>query len=129
MRFRHLTMLLVVLALLHGCATGGGGGEAAGAGDVDLARGQELFAQNCATCHGPEARGTDQGPPLVHELYVPSHHADESFQAAVARGVQPHHWDFGAMPPVPALSRDEVADITAHVRRLQADAGITDPAG
>ncbi len=127
MRPRHLVGLLVGLALLHGCATGDAGDAGATASaDVDLARGQQLFAQNCATCHGPEAQGTAQGPPLVHELYVPSHHSDESFQVAVARGVQPHHWDFGAMPPIPSLDRDEVTDITAHVRQLQADAGVID---
>ena len=126
-----MTGLLLVLALLHGCADGAGSDdspEGGGDGDVDLARGEELFARNCAACHGPAAQGTSQGPPLVHEVYVPSHHSDESFQVAVARGVQPHHWEFGAMPPIPALSREEVADITAHVRRLQAEAGIVDTA-
>ncbi len=123
MRARHGIVLLLGVALLHGCASGGGG---AADGEVDLASGRELFAQNCAVCHGPAADGTDQGPPLVHELYVPSHHADESFQVAVARGVQPHHWDFGAMPPIPALDRDEVADIVAHVRSLQTEAGLLD---
>lgn len=128
MRPRRLTATLLALALLHGCATGAGE-DAGGDQDVDLANGRELYAQNCATCHGPQAQGTDQGPPLVHELYVPSHHSDESFQVAVRRGVQPHHWDFGPMPPIPGLSRDEVADTTAHVRRLQEEAGIFDRAG
>ncbi len=121
---RRLLALLTVLTLLHACAAGGEGATEDGA--VDLARGRELYAQNCAVCHGPVAEGTTIGPPLVHEVYVPSHHADESFQVAVARGVQPHHWEFGAMPPIPALDRDEVADITAHVRGLQADAGLQD---
>lgn len=128
MRPRHLITLLLGLALLHGCASGDAGdGAAAPDGELDLARGRELYAQNCATCHGPEAQGTEQGPPLVHELYVPSHHADGAFQVAVVRGVQPHHWDFGPMQPVPGLSPDEVADITAHVRSLQAAAGLIQP--
>ena len=127
MRPRHLLALVLGLALLHGCASDGEGGAADD--EVDLARGRELYAQNCAVCHGPEARGTAQGPPLVHEVYVPSHHSDESFQVAVARGVQPHHWEFGAMPPIPSLSRDEVADITAHVRDLQVADGVVDAPG
>jgi cytochrome c5 len=60
-------------------------------------------------------------------VYVPSHHADESFQMAAARGVQPHHWNFGAMPPVGTengLSRDDVAAIVTHVRSLQRLAGL-----
>lgn len=120
MQLRHLGLLLA-LAALHGCATGT---DTADDGVVDAARGRELYAQNCAACHGPAADGTTVGPPLVHELYVPSHHADESFQVAVARGVQPHHWEFGPMPALPSLDRAAVADITAHVRELQAEAGL-----
>lgn len=116
--------LLLALSLLYGCAASGAG--SADDGTVDLARGRELFAQNCAVCHGPAAGGTEQGPPLVHEFYVPSHHADESFQVAVARGVQPHHWDFGAMPPIPSLDRGQVTDIIGHVRQLQDEAGLLD---
>ena len=117
---------LPVAVILVAAACAGGEGETAAPGDPDPARGQELFAANCAACHGEGAQGTEAGPPLLHEYYVPSHHSDESFQAAVARGVQPHHWDFGAMPPVAGLSRDDVADIVAYVRRLQREAGIID---
>jgi mono/diheme cytochrome c family protein len=35
-----------------------------------LARGQALFAQHCATCHGPEARGGDLGTNLVEKPYL-----------------------------------------------------------
>lgn len=91
-------------------------------GDAD--RGEELFAANCAACHGPAATGSDAGPPLVHEVYEPSHHGDVSFLLAVQNGVQPHHWEFGPMPAVPGLDVDEVADIVAYVRALQRQAGI-----
>lgn len=124
MRTAHPVWLLLGLSLLYGCSAGGGGQGADG--EIDLAAGRELYAQNCAVCHGQGGVGTDQGPPFLHEVYVPSHHADASFQAAVARGVQPHHWDFGQMAPIPSLSPDEVADITAHVRQLQAEAGLID---
>ena len=30
--------------------------------------GRQLFADNCARCHGEMADGTDIGPPLVHRL-------------------------------------------------------------
>jgi mono/diheme cytochrome c family protein len=125
MRPVHLSALLVIGALLHGCAAGGDVGDD---GEVDLARGQELYVQNCAVCHGPAAEGTAQGPTFLHEVYVPSHHADEAFQRAVAQGVQPHHWDFGPMPPIAGLSRGDVADITAYVRQLQVEAGIIESA-
>lgn len=125
MRTVHPLVLLVALALLYGCS-GGDEPEQGSSDEVDPVAGRELYAQNCAVCHGEQAQGTSEGPPLVHELYVPSHHADESFQAAVARGVQPHHWEFGPMPPIQSLARPEVADIIAHVRQLQADAGLVE---
>ncbi|MTV25408.1 cytochrome c [Nitriliruptoraceae bacterium ZYF776] len=83
-----------------------------------------MFAANCAVCHGALADGATTGPPLVHEIYEPSHHPDEAFQRAVADGVAAHHWDFGPMPPIGGLDRDDVADITAWVRELQREAGI-----
>ena len=49
---------------------------------------------------------------------------DEAFQLAVVRGVTPHHWSFGAMPPIAGLGREEVASIVAFVRSEQEAAGI-----
>ena len=86
--------------------------------------GTQLFANNCARCHGDAADGTDMGPPLVHRLYEPGHHPDFSFQNAVKNGVISHHWEFGDMPPVAGLSEGEVAQIIAHVRGLQRDSGL-----
>lgn len=114
---------VLVAAALVAAACGGGtsdGGETAG----DAVRGEELFEANCAACHGPEATGTATGPPLVHEYYVPSHHADAAFHLAVQRGVQPHHWDFGPMAPVPGLDETDVTDLIAYVRGLQREAGL-----
>ena len=86
--------------------------------------GAQLFADNCARCHGEMADGTDIGPPLVHRLYEPGHHPDFSFQNAVKNGVISHHWDFGDMAPVPGLSEDEVTQIIAYIRNLQREGGI-----
>ncbi len=121
-RGRTAAVLAVLTVMVGAC--GGGDGGASGPGDV--AAGREKFATNCAACHGDQAQGTTTGPPLVHEYYVPSHHSDAAFVVAVQRGVQPHHWDFGAMPPQPGLGGDDVADITAYVRSLQSDAGLLD---
>jgi mono/diheme cytochrome c family protein len=119
---------VTLAALLALAACGSDGDEVSDAAGTPVAadsdRGQELFAANCAVCHGPAADGSPAGPPLVHEIYEPSHHSDEAFQAAVANGVQPHHWDYGPMPPVGGLDRDDVADITAWVREQQRAAGI-----
>ena len=63
-------------------------------------------------------------PPLVHKIYEPSHHGDESFQRAVAIGVRAHHWKFGTMPAIEGLTRADVKVITAYVRELQRHNGI-----
>jgi mono/diheme cytochrome c family protein len=90
----------------------------------DIANGEALFAANCAQCHGVEATGTQSGPPLVHEYYLPGHHADAAFLLAVRNGVRPHHWNFGAMPPIKGLTDDNVTDIVAYLRSLQRSAGL-----
>jgi mono/diheme cytochrome c family protein len=100
-------------------------GQAPPTGDGStVADGAELYAANCAVCHGAEGEGTTQGPPLVHIVYEPGHHSDEAFHRAAAAGVIPHHWDFGPMPPLPHLDRDQMDAIIAYVRGLQRDAGI-----
>lgn len=113
-----------IAAVLAACGNGAQDGDAQATGEPDLERGQQLFDANCAVCHGPAGTGAVSGPPLVHEIYEPGHHPDEAFQRAVAEGVEPHHWDFGPMPPVPGLDHAEVADIIAYVRDLQRDAGL-----
>ncbi len=87
--------------------------------------GRKTYEANCASCHGRNAAGQDGvAPPLVHIVYEPGHHGDESFQRAVARGVRAHHWRFGDMPPVEGLTRRDVAAVVAYVRELQRANGI-----
>jgi mono/diheme cytochrome c family protein len=88
------------------------------------AQGKGLYAQHCAACHGTDLKGSDKGPPMLHKVYEPSHHADIAFQLAVANGVRAHHWQFGDMAPVPGLTSDEVAHVTAFIRGEQRKVGI-----
>jgi len=90
----------------------------------DAQRGATLYASHCQQCHGPGARGSDKGPPLLHGYYTPGHHADLAFYSAVRNGVVQHHWDFGDMPAQPQVRPEQVADITAHVRDLQRRHGL-----
>ena len=121
-RTRLTTLLVAVAAGIAAC--GGGATDAPADATGDVAAGASLYAANCAACHGEDLSGTDQGPPFLDDVYEPSHHGDAAFQLAVARGVQPHHWDFGPMPAIPSLTEQQVADITAFVRQEQRAAGI-----
>ena len=91
----------------------------------DAAIGQRTFENACVACHGTNAVGVEgAGPPLIHVIYEPSHHADESFQRAVAVGVRSHHWRFGDMPPIEGLTRGDVAMVIAYIREIQRANGI-----
>ena len=51
--------------------------------------GKRAFDAKCASCHGTNAAGQDGiAPPLVHIIYEPGHHGDESFQRAASDGVR-----------------------------------------
>ena len=92
---------------------------------LEAKEGRAYFKLNCQTCHGENAAGTDQGPPLIHDIYNPGHHSDESFYLAAAIGVRQHHWTYGDMPAQPQVSREEVALIIRYIRELQEANGIT----
>jgi len=86
--------------------------------------GEERFNTLCARCHGMAGRGTNMGPPLVHKIYEPSHHADFAFMRAAMQGVRAHHWKFGNMPKISEATPDDVTKIILYVRWLQREAGI-----
>ena len=91
---------------------------------AEFAAGEALFNASCAACHGVRAGGSEVGPPLIHDYYKPSHHGDAAFLLAAQRGVIAHHWRFGNMPPVPAVTADELASIIRYVREVQKANGI-----
>ncbi len=86
--------------------------------------GKQAFDGNCARCHGANAAGTGNGPPLVHDYYHPGHHADGAFHLAVSRGVRQHHWNFGNMPAQPHVTEQQTRMIIRYVRELQEANGI-----
>lgn len=64
--------------------------------DRGVEEGQELFAQNCAACHGMDARGTPEmgAPNLLDDNWV--HGGDRAtLFSSIANGRQAHmpHWD------------------------------------
>jgi len=121
----HLLVVLTAVAAFVACdssqpkqAVGGGTAPA------EFQAGEAKFNANCAACHGQQGVGTKQGPPLVHKIYEPNHHGDPAFQRAAANGVKAHHWEFGNMPKIDAVTPGDVDQIVAYVRWLQKQAGI-----
>ena len=82
------------------------------------------FEENCAACHGENLSGTESGPPLIHQLYVPGHHGDASIASAAKNGVTSHHWRFGNMPPVDGITDANIRWITTYIREMQVANGI-----
>jgi mono/diheme cytochrome c family protein len=87
-------------------------------------RGKPLFEEACAQCHGANAGGSAEGPPLIHRIYAPNHHADLAFVLAARTGVRQHHWNFGNMQPIAAIEESDLLKIVAYVRALQRANGI-----
>lgn len=86
--------------------------------------GETAFNENCAACHGKNATGSDQGPPLIHKFYSSKRHADFAFVIAAKSGVRAHHWRFGSMPPIEGITDEEIAAIVKYVREIQTANGI-----
>jgi cytochrome c5 len=90
----------------------------------ELNLGKAIYLKNCAVCHGVDVKGTKNGPPLIHKIYHPGHHADGAFYLAVKVGVRQHHWKFGSMPPVKGVDQNMTTAIIKFIRHLQKEAGI-----
>ncbi len=83
------------------------------------AQGKVLYDENCSSCHGGKLSGSDNGPPLMHPYYKPSHHGDSAFYRAGLQGVRAHHWNFGDMPAVPGMTERKMKNIISYIRYYQ----------
>lgn len=128
MRIRKICSVLALLAVTTANAQGWQVPRPSAGLMPNSAKGTRLFAQYCAACHGADLKGSEKGdkkgPPLLHKIYEPAHHADAAFQLAAKNGVRAHHWPYGDMAPVPKVTPDDVAHITAYVRAEQRKVGI-----
>lgn len=59
-------ILLLVALAVAAC----GGGDSEESSPADVAAGKDLFAANCATCHGPEGAGGSTGPVLKAKEFL-----------------------------------------------------------
>ena len=123
----QIGICLLGLSLLAACDSSAPSKPAAvGGGPVpaEFQAGETIFNANCSACHGKQAAGTDHGPPLTHKVYEPNHHGDEAFKRAAANGVKAHHWEFGNMPKIDAVTPADVDQIVKYVRWQQRQVGI-----
>jgi len=86
--------------------------------------GKRAFSESCEACHGENGSGSEQGPPLIHDIYNPGHHGDEAFYRAATSGVTRHHWNFGDMPAQPQVSQHDMENIIKFIREVQIQNGI-----
>jgi len=123
----RVCLLIVLLSATQACSQNGVEPKATGtvaSAPAEVRDGEQKFNTNCSTCHGIGGIGTTHGPPLVHKVYEPNHHGDAAFQRAAANGVKAHHWQFGDMPKIDAVTTEDVDQIVKYVRWLQKQAGI-----
>ncbi len=77
---------------------------------VAAKKGQPLYDQNCAACHGEKARGS-QGPNLVRSVAVLHDENDEAIGPVIHAG-RPQ----GGMPAFPQLSKEDIHDISQFLK-------------
>ena len=88
--------------------------ETAGGGDIAAGAGGQLFAENCASCHGDDGLGNrDMGAPnLVDAIWLYGSD-DESLTRSIAQA------RYGVMPPWGGrLTEAEVRAVSAYVHQL-----------
>jgi mono/diheme cytochrome c family protein len=74
-------------------------------------KGEPLYKQNCATCHGENARGS-QAPSLVRSVVVLHDEKDEEIGPVIRQG-RPQ----GGMPGFPQLSADDIHNIGQYLKQ------------
>jgi mono/diheme cytochrome c family protein len=105
---------------------GRGGGMLGGAGPADKPvvdpaaadRGRKVWASECITCHGTQARGTDNGPNLVRSVVVLRDRYGSTLGPYLEKG---HSMQSGR--PSAALTAPEIEDL-AHFLRQRVNDGL-----
>jgi cytochrome c oxidase cbb3-type subunit III len=104
----------------------GGGGMLAGAGPSDKPvvdpaaadRGRTVWAAECITCHGSQARGTDNGPNLVRSVVV----LRDRYGSQLGPFLQKGHKTQSGKPSA-SLTSEQVQDL-AHFLRQRVNDGL-----
>jgi mono/diheme cytochrome c family protein len=111
MRLAKIVSLLIAALVCIGsaCVTGDNSAAAKKAGDDDA---RELFARNCAACHGPSGEGKQIGT-----LQVPTLREGRAAQDPDARLLTQIHDGGNGMPPFKfTLTDDQIQALLRFVR-------------
>jgi disulfide bond formation protein DsbB len=114
--------VLAIAALVAvGCGGGGDGGGGAAANQA-AAKGEQLFQQTCATCHGADGHGMPKLGKDLHDNAFTKGLSDQEMLQFIKDGRPAWHEDNTQgvdMPPYggnPALTDDELLAIIAFQR-------------
>src|SRR5690349_13478840 len=75
-----------------------------------IERGRELFASNCGFCHGPQAMGTGQAPPLARNRLT-AHDRNGEILGPIIQAGRPSQ----GMPAFPSLTSTQISDIVSFL--------------
>jgi len=110
---------LVAIGCGGGSADGGGGGAAA---NTAVAKGEVLYQQSCATCHGADGHGMPKLGKDLHDNTFTKGLSDDEMLQFLKQGRPAWHEDNTQgvdMPPKggnPALTDDDLRNIIAFQR-------------
>lgn len=121
------TVALVAVGLLVTGAAYAGFSQTSATAEVDLESpatieaGEKLFGANCATCHGTNAQGTEDGPTLIGVGA-----ASVNFQVGTGRMPLAFQGPQGMVKPK-QFSEEQTLQMAAYVASLAPGPGLPDP--
>jgi ubiquinol-cytochrome c reductase cytochrome c subunit len=123
--YAAVLLALVAVGMLYAAVTGLGGSSSASAGSgsstAQITEGKNLFAVNCATCHGEYAQGSKVAPSLIG-----AGAAAVSFQMSTGRMPLKETDAEAARKPV-TFSQQQIYAIAAYVASLGGGPAIPTP--
>lgn len=103
-------MLVSSLTIVAACSSGSGSSPAAPTDDPVLVQGQQIYSQNCASCHGASGGG-GYGKKLAGEMTTKYPNIDDQV-AVIVNGK-------GAMPSFSKkLTAEQILAVTRYTREV-----------
>jgi len=110
-----------------------------GLGDTALRRGKEVFAENCASCHGADAKGSPSKaiPDMTDDDYLYGQNKPSEIEQIVLHGIRAGDtkgWNLADMPgfakavpyareKLPSLTPAQIDDLVAFLRAANGHGG------